>query len=191
MEPMRDITDLMEHYRESVRHLWNTGYRRLEANPDLFLLVEAFEAVAWSLFQTFVLEELRFLRVPADPVERTEEGDRLLVSALRIVPSGGRMEVSINRQIPCSAYWDDPVNQVEQGEAVLQFLDFFDFGIRDRRDFEYYEVRIARFDQHPDLVRRHALVRVRHCRVLVDETPLLSGNSDGLLELDSGCCGSP
>jgi hypothetical protein len=168
----RDITELMEHYRETARHLWNTGYRWLEATPDTFLLVEDFEAIAPQLFRTFVLEELRFLRVPAEPVPRTETGDRALTSAFRVVPAGCGMDILINRETPRCGYWDDPVNRVEPGEAELQFFEYFDYDVQGLRDFEYYEVLILRFDRHPHLVGRNALVRVRHSRVLLDETAL-------------------
>ena len=59
-------------------------------------------------------------------------------------------------------YWDHPVKQITPGEAELHFVQCFDWNRLDYLDFRYYKVQIARFDAHPDLVGREALIDRQH-----------------------------
>ena len=163
---MRDITPIMEHFRESARHLWNTGYLPLDTSVDIWESVEHFEEVAGRLFDHFVVNDLSRHGAGLN-MEQVAEPETL--HFLHAVPVGCGVEININRQCPPCGYWDDPVNRIEPGEADLRFIGYFDFDVLGIRDFEYYRVRIEAFASQPHLVGRDALVRVRYMRVLVEE----------------------
>jgi hypothetical protein len=58
MTAARDITALINEYRECVRHLWNTHFRRRAETERDWDLRDAFEDAAALLFQALVLAEI-------------------------------------------------------------------------------------------------------------------------------------
>jgi len=169
---MKDITPILNHYREAVRHLWNTGFLLLDTEQDLWQLQEAFDAIASLLFTPMVLDclmALDSLEGISQPMSRAEEADPQPLMFLRVVPTG-RAPIMINRATPRSGYWDDPVQEVFGSEVDLRFIAYFDFDLVGIRDLEYYHVRIIAFAKHPHLVGRDALLKVGYAQVLWDET---------------------
>lgn len=158
---MREITDLMEHYRLIARSIWNTGFWPV---PELrnWDSRDQFDQIKRFLFKAFVdarvaergwcdlanVPEHRYLIVPSGSspvpvmIHRPREGDR-------------------NR------YWDDPVNEINAPDAELHFLDYFDWNDMDYVDFQYYRVRIVAFKSQPHLVGKEALVDHHYARVFV------------------------
>ena len=140
---MREITDLMDHYRLVARSVWNIGFW---AKPELqsWNSWEQFEQLKKGLFQALVVARLQddqccgqtgsegqpYRVVPVEPgpvpimIERPREGDR-------------------NR------YWDDPVGEIKPSDAELEFLDYFDWNSMGYVDFQYYRVRVAAFPAQP------------------------------------------
>jgi hypothetical protein len=57
-----------------------------------------------------------------------------------------------------TGYRDDPVNHIEPGEAELLFIAYFDWNQMNYIDLQYFRVKIASFDAHPELVGREALI---------------------------------
>ncbi len=69
-----------------------------------------------------------------------------------------------------TGYWDDPVNVMKPGAAELAFIAYFDWDAMDYIDLKYYRVRIMKFDAHPELIGREALIERQYCRVTLSLT---------------------
>jgi hypothetical protein len=63
--------------------------------------------------------------------------------------------------------WDDPVNRVTAEQVEMHFLEFFDWNRLDYRDFQYYRVWIAGFNEQPHLVGREALMERQYVSVFL------------------------
>jgi hypothetical protein len=163
MTAMTDVTPLLEHYRETVRHLWNTGFLMLDTNEDVWHLRDIYSDVAAMLFHSFVL-------VPIGRQDAAVAKDYDMypqpLGFLHVVPHGSETSLLINRAIPAVGYWDDPVTSLDAADTELQFIRYFDWDVVGMQDLEYYLVRITRSGRHPHLVGRDALVPVRDTRVL-------------------------
>jgi hypothetical protein len=173
---MRDITDLMNRYREASRHLWNDCF--LDGDVD-FDRVAQFDKVRLLLFQELVLESLgdiaddvisrltldHFILEPVEPID-----------FIRVVPSTISVPIMLNRGVPQTAYWDAEPQQVGQHDAEFAYVDSFDWDVRGFREFHYYRVRVIRFAGHPDTEGRAALLSVSDCRVFAAEGRLSEGS---------------
>jgi len=160
---MQDITDLMDHYRDVARSVWNTGFW-VQTDLQTWDARDQFEQIKKLLFKALV-------------VARLEEGHCCDLNSLpddrkfQVVPStGGPVPIMIqrSREGDGTGYWDDPVDQVKASEAVLYFLDYFDWNVMAYADFQYYRVRIAAFPQQPHLTGREALLEHVHARVFTE-----------------------
>ena len=100
---MQEVTSFFNHYRESVRHLWNTAFLPVQEEVDIWQLREAFEVIEASLFETLVLYRLEGMWQEA----------AVLLPRLRVIPTSSTMTLFINRTSPPSGYWDDPINRAE------------------------------------------------------------------------------
>lgn len=156
---MRDITDLMDHYRVVARSVWNNGFW---TEPELR---------NWDSWDHF--EQTKRLLFKALVVARLEEGHCCDVASLpysiyQVVPAtSGPAPILIHRprEGDRNRYWDDPVSEVGASDAELQFLDYFDWNPVGYIDFQYYRVHIATFVSQPHLVGREALLEHFHGRV--------------------------
>lgn len=163
--PLVDITQLMNRYRECVRHLWNE-YFWTDAETDKdWDLGDEYDQVAVELFSSLVLRKIG--------------RDDVNLALYRVVPRNpllflrvevdSRSQVMINREID-SGYWDHPLNFVEKDELDLRFISFFDWDDLGFRNFELYLARIHASDKHPELVGRNALLPAgQGIKVLHDE----------------------
>jgi len=145
----------------SARSIWNPAFW-----PDSDLhewdFVDAFDDIRRTLFDSLVLskideefpaqdlfrEPIPFLRIAA----QSERGCSIMIQNLR---GPGQ-----------TCYWDDPVQTVPKNGIEMQLIDFFDWNRMAIQDFRYYRVSIARFDEHPHLVGREALIETHYARVL-------------------------
>ena len=169
---MRDITLLMNTYREAARLLWNNFLRdpSEEAeglNPDNERYCD-FEAVKRILFGSLVLREI----AREDLLPEFLDAARLMSSWQEPFEEIGvwvqhECPALINREEPHvgNQYWDSPVNRLD-ASADLRVIDYFDWDTRIHRDFRYYRVRIASFPAHPEVVGRDALLETIYGRVL-------------------------
>jgi hypothetical protein len=164
---MKDITSLLNKYRECSRNLCNE-YFRLEEDADFMRKADAhdlFVQVDKVLFSTLVLSnigmESHAAKFGVEPLP-----------FMRVIPSAsGSMPIHINR--PSSdrnRYWDEKVDQVSGNEAGLIFISYYDYNSYDFIDHEFYLTRITTFQRHPHLVGRDALVRVGSARVFLDDS---------------------
>jgi hypothetical protein len=163
---MPDITALLSNFRECARHTWNCHF--LALGTATFDEVDDFRDLADKLFDVLVCRPLDIF------------GSGLLGMAtagrIRIVPNiASGCPILIRRPRPGTnnAYWDDPVNVVTPAEADLRFVGYFDFDVCGRRDLRYFEVKILRFDSHPELLGRQALVEINDAIAeLVESIPV-------------------
>jgi|SRR5579859_4306797 len=161
---MRDVTSIFDHYRISARSIWNTAFW---PDPDFHRwdFVDEFRAIEKILFDSLVLNKL-------DLTFTTTELFRVPIPLFQVAPRGSMAPILIQcpRPYAPTGYWDDPVDRVGAGKVEMHFISFFDWNKLDYRDFQYYNVRIAAFDEHPHLVGREALIDRQYVKVtLADE----------------------
>ena len=83
--PMRDITELMNAYRECSRNLWNVYFSK---RKDIGDALDVFEQIRELLFDSIILSELSY--------EGEAEGEDIPPPVLRVVP-GSRSLILIQR----------------------------------------------------------------------------------------------
>ena len=157
---MRDITELMNVYRECSRNLWNVYFARREnVGPSL----DAYEPIRKRLFNSLVADELSY--------EGTAERADLLPPALRVVPEHRSLILIKRLSAPGEAtYWGDARDlYVGPEDITLEFIDYFDFSNLFLRDFQYYLCKILRFPSHPEYEGRETLIQALDGRVFHDE----------------------
>src|SRR5437588_4757579 len=91
---MRDITELMNAYRECSRNLWNVYFSR---RANIGAALDAFGEIRDLLFDSLVVSELFY--------EGEAEGEDIPPPALRVVPRA-RSLILIRRLSDENRYWD-------------------------------------------------------------------------------------
>lgn len=160
---MRDVSKILDHYRESARSLWNHGFWE-DVDLQNWDAVEQFDELQRNLFTELVLGKLG-REWPRDDIFR------LPIPFLKVVPSIQSAPIMIQNPRPDrpSGYWDHPLNRLSPGDAQLQFLKYFDWNRLDYVDFRYYQVKIESFGANAELPGREALIERQHAVVyLVD-----------------------
>jgi hypothetical protein len=148
---VKDITEVLDHFRISARAVWNNAFW---PDPDCrnWDSADQFREIERILFQQLVLEKFEIDHFHHDVF-------RVPVPAIQIAPSNEtRIMIQKPRPNAATGYWDDPVNTISPGQAELHFIEFFDWNHMDYRDFRYYHAEIAKFNDHPELVGREALL---------------------------------
>lgn len=155
---MRDITELMNAYRECSRNLWNVYFSK---RKDIGDALDVFGQIRELLFDSIVLSELSY--------EGEAEGADIPPPALRVVPQ--RSLILIQRLSESAGYWDQDKDMVVgPGDITLAFLDYFDFWKPPMMDFRYFRCRVLSFPSHPDYEGREALLEVSSAQVFHDES---------------------
>ncbi len=93
---------------------------------------------------------------------------RVPIPFFKIIPSiahGTPIMIQRPRPGAPTGYWDDPVTTVKAGHVALDFMSYFDWNPMDYIDLQYYRVKITKFDPHPELVGRDALIERKHAGV--------------------------
>ncbi|HKF53175.1 MAG TPA: hypothetical protein VKB26_12750 [Candidatus Acidoferrales bacterium] len=160
--PVKDISDVFDHYRVSARAIWNTAFW-----PDVSLRdwdsVDQFDEIQRILFTELVLRKTEREWPMQDVFQKA-------IPFFRIVPTCDAPIMINNPRSPReTGYWDDPVNRVKPGESELQFIAYFDWNQMDYVDLRYYRVKICRFDGHSEVVGREALIDRDHTAVQLTE----------------------
>ena len=153
---MRDITELMNAYRECSRNLWNIYFSK---RADIGGSLDAFSHIRVLLFDSLVVSELSY------------EGDAIGAESpppvLEIVPSA-RSLILIQRPsgVGQAGYWDQEKDMVVGPRDIqLQFVDYFDFCQIPIMDFRFYRCRILKFSSHVEYEGREALIEAVAGRV--------------------------
>ena len=155
---MRDITEVMNAYRECSRNLWNVYFSK---RKDIGDALDVFEQIRELLFDSLVLSELSY--------DGEAQGEDIPPPALRVVPQ--RSVILINRSAEASGYWDQEKDMVVGPDDIsLAFLDYFDFGQIPMMDFRYFRCRVLSFPGHPDYEGREALLEVSGAKIFHDES---------------------
>ena len=167
---MKDVTPIFETYRECARHLRNT-YFSTRDNED-WDIIEDFEEVAQVLFERLVLVQLaeeRFCNGEFEP----EIGSMVKANKIMLVPSSNEMPVMIsrNRDVAGNRYWDHPITRLETDDAVIAFLEYFDWDQFGLIDFRYYLGTIISSSKYPQVIGYQVLVETIHAKVIYDERP--------------------
>jgi hypothetical protein len=155
---MRDITELMNAYRECSRNLWNVYFSK---RKDIGDALDVFEQVRELLFDSLVLSELSY--------EGEAEGEDIPPPALKVVPQ--RSLILIRRLTESGGYWDQEKDViVGPDDITLAFVDYFDFFQPPIKDFHYYLCKILSFSSHGEYEGREALLEVSGAKVFHDES---------------------
>jgi hypothetical protein len=170
---MEDVTNLLNRYRECVRHVWNTYYEPLRDDESsvaiLPLQYELFSfMVVWQLGRGTYQESV----VGPMPFGNPEMGfGSDIIPYLRIVPPVGRLgiELLVEEQISSLKFVYTAV-KLQTHRIDLRFIEYFDWDTQYQRDWQYYRARILRSPDQPDLEGKTILLEVRDCTVLFLET---------------------
>jgi hypothetical protein len=150
---MRDVTDLMNRYRDCSRTVWNTYMGTEMSNATSEAIERIYEQIKELLFRGMVA--VRLTEAPATDV-------RLIVAPMASLP------ILIRRpSADGNYYWDqEPELRFEDGLVQLTFVDYYDFFEGPVRDFRFYRCNVMKFPTRPEYEGRDALVDVVHARVL-------------------------
>jgi hypothetical protein len=157
---MRDITDLMNAYRECSRNLWNVYY---SGRSNIGASLDAFGHIRRLLFDSLVVSELFY--------EGEAEDEDIPPPVLRVVPRE-RSPILIERPSgPGEAgYWDQEKDMVVGSDDIkLAFIDYFDWSQVPTVDFHFYLCRILSFPSRPEYEGRKVLIHALDGRIFHDE----------------------
>jgi hypothetical protein len=157
---MRDITELMNAYRECSRNLWNVYFSE---QTDVGAGLDAFEEIRRLLFDSLVVGELLY--------EGEAEGEDMPPPALRVVPRERSLILIERPSGPGEAgYWDQEKDMVVGPDGIeLAFVDYFDFFQIPIMDFRFYRCKILSFPSRPQYEGREALINAVDGHVFHDE----------------------
>jgi hypothetical protein len=161
---MEDITRALDATRACLRDLWDTYFYAGDTITTYPAETrDLFEEIEVRVFGALVLQGLS--RLASMDRYRVEPLPFLLVEP-SLHPG---TPLLINR--PSSdgnRYWDAFHGEVESGEVTLYFMQWFDWDVYARREYQYYEVQIGAFPARSEFVGRRALIEQRAARVLFD-----------------------
>ena len=157
---MRDITELMNAYRECSRNLWNVYFAN---RGNVGGSLDAFEQIREMLFDSLVVSELSY--------EGDAGGEDIPPPVLKVVPeTSSLILINRSRESRGSGYWDQEKDMVVGPDDItLAFVDYFDFSQVPIKDFHYYLCKILSFPRHADYEGREALLRASDAKVFHDE----------------------
>lgn len=158
---MRDITELMNAYRECSRNLWNVYFSKRE---NIGGSLDAFERLRELLFDSLVMCELSY--------EGDGEGEDIPPPVLKVVPRESSLILIKRLTGPGEAgYWDQEKDlAVGPEDITLLFIDYFDFSQVPIKDFHYFLCKILDFPAHVPYEGREALLQVTDAKVFHDES---------------------
>ena len=153
---MRDITELMNTYRECSLNLWNVYFSK---RKDIGDALDVFEQIRELLFDSIVLSELSY--------EGEAEGEDIPPPVLRVVPGSSSLILIQRLSGPGEAgYWDQEKDLVvSPTDITLAFIDYFDFSQIPIRDLRYYRCRVISFPSRANYEGREALLEVSDASV--------------------------
>ena len=145
---MRDVTDLMNTYRECSRNLWNVYFSR---RANIGAALDAFGEIRDLLFDSLVVSELFY--------EGEAEGEDIPPPALRVVPRARSLILIRRLSDDGNRYWDQEKDMVVgPHDITLAFVDYFDFSQIPMMDFRFYRCKILSFPSRAEYEGREALI---------------------------------
>jgi hypothetical protein len=156
---MRDVTDLMNAYRECSRSLWNVYFSRRE---NIGGCLDAFEQIRRLLFDSLVLSELCY--------EGDARDEDIPPPVLKIVPRARSLILIRRPSDDGNCYWDQEKDMVVGPDDIaLVFVDYFDFSQIPMMDFRFFRCKIHSFPSRAEYEGREALIDAVDGRVFHDE----------------------
>jgi hypothetical protein len=157
---MRDITELMNTYRECSRNLWNIYFSRQE---DIGGSLDAFEQIRELLFRSLVVSDLSY----EGEIEKADSPP----PKLKVVPRARSLILIKRLSKPGEAsYWDQEKDMVVGPDDItLTFIDYFDFSQVPIKDLRYCLCKVLTFPRHAAYEGRQALLEALDVRILQDE----------------------
>jgi hypothetical protein len=156
---MRDITELMNAYRECSRNLWNVYFSKTK---DIGDALDVFGQIRELLFDSLVLSELAY--------EGKAEREDIPRPALKVVPQRSLILIRRLSEPGEAGYWDEEKDMIVGPDDIsLEFVDYFDFHQIPIIDFRYYLCKILSFPSHAGYEGREALVEVSNAKLFHDE----------------------
>jgi hypothetical protein len=162
-DSLRNVTAVFDHFRVSARSIWNSAFWPVPEFREGYYIGQ-FEWIAKILFDTLVLSRL-VLDFPSEDLFHKP------IPSFQVVPASQAIPIMIQRSPTETGYWDDPVKQVSLGKVEMHFIDFFDWNQMAVLDYRYYRVSIRRFEEHPHLVGREALIETHCAKVIFSGGP--------------------
>ena len=158
---LRDITELMNAYRECSRNLWNVYFSK---RKDIGDALDVFEQIRELLFDSIVLTELSY--------EGEAKGEDIPPPALKVVPQERSLILIKRLSEPGGAgYWDQEKDMVVGPDDItLAFVDYFDFFKPPIMEFRYCHCRILSFPSRVGYKGREALLEVSGAKIFHDES---------------------
>lgn len=155
---MRNITALMNRYRECSRHLWNEYFSSIPAPWEVEHL---YEQARKLLFEALVIRECLQRECCADggpmPILYAVPITSLPILIHRLSADGNR-------------YWDEVKDMLVDAPAIrLKFEDYYDYSVYSARDFKFYRCKIISFPSHAQYEGREALVDVEFAGIFVKD----------------------
>jgi hypothetical protein len=158
---MRDITDLMNSYRECCRNVFNVYFSKKENSSAA---LDRFADIERLLFDALVTDELTY-------GEENFEVDKAPASDLRVVP-GPKTPILIERtsgSFEATSKGEIEETIVSGDEIELTLIDYFDWSMYPKREYEYFRCKILRFPNRTEHEGRRALIQVPRARVFDHE----------------------
>src|SRR5258707_2181951 len=151
---MRDLTGLMNNYRECSRHLWNIYFGVQENRSHL---EQVYERIRKLLFEGLVLAHLGVDLDQEPPVRKVVPITSVPILIRRLAADG-------------NWYWDQEQDmQVDPDQIQLAFSDYYDYSAYPVKDFRFYRCKVHKFPGHVEYEGRDALIEVAHGKVIHDE----------------------
>jgi len=155
---MRDVTALMNSYRECSRNLWNVYF---STRADIGAALDCFGQIRSLLFESLVVDELS--------CEGDSDGeDAPLV--LQVVPNVRSLILIRRPSDDGNGYWDEEKDLAVGPEDIeLEFVEYFDFCDIPIMDFRFFRCRILQFASRPEYIGREALIEAAGARVFFEQ----------------------
>jgi hypothetical protein len=165
-----ECTQSLREYRDLLRVIWNDYFlsRPIVRDPDAHVL---FNDAAARLFEALIYLPLGIYVPVTDRYQPGLSGDFIV----EIAVSEANLAVNARPQSVPGKIYGKPTLPVRPGEAELRFVAFFDWNEFGQREFALLRVQIAKFESHPELVGRHALVEMSACTIWLDYTIVEKG----------------
>lgn len=164
---MKEVTQILNEYRECVRNLWNMYFLKQLSSGKEWDIFDEYDDVCGKIFSSLVLSSFnKDSGKKSSAYAKTPEP----LSCLRVEPiveSG--IPIIASREKGSFTYWDYPVSIIKSSEADMRFIDFFDFNLLEFREFQYCRVRIFSSNVYPDLVGHDALLFCNHVKIMFDK----------------------
>ena len=156
---MRDVTNLMNSYRECSRNPWNVYF---SGRSDIGGSLDAFGQIRELLFDALVVDELS--------TAGGADGGDVPLPVLKVVPQRSLILIQRLSGPGQAGYWDQEKDMiVGPSDSTLAFLDYFDFSQIPVMDFYYYRCKILSFPSHANYEGREALLEASGAKVFYDE----------------------